>query len=333
MREKTLIYLGRHTSIGYLSPLEWKKIPYLKDNDGCLPPLIIAVGDSRRVTKAHSALQLKNILVLHEESERLLGLTGKGRVDLIIGEFTHKKRSVPLLLVETQMGMPATDIILREVLSHCHVQYNFGRSKIKTDAINIVRVGTAGGINSRRKGSKKLSIGDIVNAEFSLGWAGAILQSMAGLDYSSKNIYRIFKKKWLESGNSFTKDGRFPLMENSKELVDSISSALKELGCPSHRGGNFSKDSLYAEIDTDSFLELRDKYNVLSTEMEQMVLGKLAGDFRKAGLKLNTGLVSGIIGVLPDESFSDKDEHRALIEKVEENSLMAAAIALWRIAK
>ena len=58
MSGKTIAYLGRHTAIGYLGPAEWKEIPCLKENEGGLPPLVIAVGDARRVERAGEVLGL-----------------------------------------------------------------------------------------------------------------------------------------------------------------------------------------------------------------------------------------------------------------------------------
>lgn len=325
-----LEYLGRHTTISHLKKPEWQNIPYLKDNDGALPPLIIAVGDARRAARAVSVLKLQNVIPLHEHGERLLGLVGRGRVDMLIGSFELNKKAVPLLIVETQMGMPATEIILREVLAHSSPEYKFDGAGIDAGGIYVIRAGTAGGINMPDGSGNKIELGDIVNASFSIGWSGALIESMAGLELFSDEVGRKFKKRWENLGLSWTDDGRFPLAQCSKNVVDAINKAGQDLGARMVTGGNFSKDSLYAEIDVDQFVELRKRYNVMSTEMEQTALLKLCAEFREKKLNVNGGLVSGIIGVLPD-SFADGKEIEEKMKRVEEDTLKVAAHALWHI--
>lgn len=322
-------YLGIHTTVGHLTPFEWKHIPYLNENEGHLPPFIIAVGDRRRVEYACSTLNLKNTIRLHNEGEQLLGLKGRGRVDMAIGEFSFEKKSIPILITETQMGMPSTEIILKEIIFHTKTKYSFNATNIETDACNLIRVGTAGGINSDNESI--ISIGDIVNSSFSVGWAGTILESLGGLNFSDKETINRFMRKWKDLGLSFTDDNKFPLAKNSKILISNIKKGCDWLGINSHIGGNFSKDSLYAEIDDKVFVNLRNKYNILSTEMEQIVIAKVAAESCKQGFKVNTGLISAIIGLIPGESFALAEKHKKIICKVEENSIKAAALALWNM--
>ncbi len=323
-------YLGKHTTISHLKKPEWQKVPYLKDNGGLLPPLIIAVGDARRAERAVRVLNLRDVTPLHEHGERLLGLVGRGRVDMLIGCFELSKKTIPLLIVETQMGMPATEIILREVFSHSSPEYRSAGTKISAGGIYVIRAGTAGGINMPDGSGTKIEIGDIVNASFSIGWSGALIESLAGLDFFSDEVKKKFKKRWDELGLSWTNDGRFPLAQCSKELVNAINKASKDLGVHTVAGGNFSKDSLYAEIDTGQFIELRKKYNVMSTEMEQTALLKLCAEFKEKKVRVESGLVSGIIGVLPD-SFAEGKKIEEKMKRVEEDTLKVAAHALWRI--
>ena len=331
MNKGGLNYLGRHTTIAYLGESEWKQIPYLKDNNGLLPPFIIAVGDGRRVSKATEALKIKNPVKLHEVGERLIGLKGRGRSDMVVGKFEHNGKSIPILIVETQMGMPATEIITREVIAHTKTDYRYSSNTIQTNGIYIIRVGTAGGINNPEDDENEISLGDIANAEFSVGWSGTNIESMASLDYSSDKTISLFKEKWKEAGFDFTKDEKFPVAKSSKRLVEEIDKAAKTVGIRSIRGGNFSKDSLYAEEDKEAFLKLRTDYSIISTEMEQMAIAKVASDFAKININVHTGLVSGIIGVLPGESFSESEYENVKIAKVEEGSLKVAALALLNI--
>ncbi len=323
-------YLGKHATISHLKKPEWQKVPYLKDNDGALPPLIIAVGDARRAARAVGVLNLQNVAPLHEHGEKLLGLTGRGRVDMLIGSFELDKKAIPLLIVETQMGMSATEIILREVLAHCSPEYKFAGTNIKTDGIYVIRAGTAGGINMADGSGAVIKLGDIVNASFSIGWSGAVIESLAGLDFFSDEVRSKFKKRWDELGLSWTDDGRFPLAQCSKELVNAINTVSKDLGVRIVTGGNFSKDSLYAEIGAAQFFELREKYNIMSTEMEQTALLKLCAEFKEKGISVHGGLVSGILGILP-ESFAEGKDAEDKMKRAEEDALKVAAHALWHI--
>lgn len=328
---KTQAYLGKHTAISQLAGTDLKGIPYIGENDGAIPPFVIAVGDSRRVTNAVKSLKLKDVVNLHEEGEKRFGVKGRGRVDITLGTFTSGSEKLPIAIVETQMGMPATEINLREVLSHCSPVYRFKKRAISVGGIYVIRVGTAGGINDGRKGEQKIAVGDIINGAFSIGWSGTLIESIAGLDFSDPVTIKSFKTRWIGAGNHFTDDGRYPLADSSRELVDSIQDTAIGMGLRIHKGGNFSKDSLYAEIDDNAFVELRRKYNVMSTEMEQMAIAKLRGDFAVRGIKLHIGLISGVIGLLPGASFSTDEKNTKAIEKVEDDSLKIAAHALWNI--
>ncbi len=319
-------YLGKHTTIAYLSKSEWSQISYLKDNNGALPPFVIAMGDARRLELACEVLGLKDVVRLHEEGERLLGLKGKGRIDIIIGTYEQDGKSFPLTLVETQMGMPATEINLREVCSHVSLSYKLKNKTISTDSIYLLRVGTAGGINNPASPETNLKVGDIVNATFGLGWSGTLFESLAGLDFSSQDLMKKFRDKWKTLGHGFTEDQKYPVGKSSEKLVQVINQAATELNINCIEGGNFSKDSLYGEMDEEMFIELCKKYGVRSTEMEQMAVLKLTSDFKSQDTQLNTGLISGVIGTIPGESFAKEYEH------VERDTLKVAARALWKVA-
>ncbi|MBU1918510.1 hypothetical protein KKF63_10335 [bacterium] len=320
-------YLGNHTTISYLKPEQWQHIPYLKDNNGALPPFVIAVGDGRRLNLACDALKLKDVVMLHEEGEKHCGPKGRSRVESLIGSYEYNNKKVPIMMVETQMGMPATEINLRETISHCAQQYNLQDATFETDAVYVIRVGTAGGLNDPSSDSYDLQIGDIVNVTFSIGWAGTLIESLAGLNYASQEVMNTFREAWIQSGYSFTNDNEYPSGKSSPTIIQAINTAAQDMKINVIEGGNFSKDSFYAEIDENLFINLRKKYDVMSTEMEQMALLKLVIDFKKMGITLNTGLVSGIIGVVPGWTFEIGEK----AEQVEKNALKVAAQALWNI--
>jgi len=332
-----LDYLGRHTTVAYLGPEQWQNIPFLKDNGGCLPPYILALGDARRVRRAVTELELENPLLLHEAGEEVLGPVGRGRVDMVIGIYRHQGRPIPLAIVETQMGMSPTQIIIREVLSHTALSYSFEGETVGSGKIYIVRAGSAGGINlteeaaSSEGEARGIEVGDVVNAVFSAGYSGALIQAAAGIDLYDPDTRERFGRAWKEWGHTFTPDGRYPKAESDPEVVSALRDAAEELGVRCHDGGNFSKDSLYAETRDEVFLALRERYNIMSTEMEHLGLAALAGECRTKSLPVATGLVSGVIGVMPGESFDLSPEARERAEHVEGDVLRVAALALWRI--
>ena len=330
-------YLGRHTTIAYLGSEQWKEIPYLKENGGCLPPYIMALGDARRVRRAIAELELENPLLLHEAGEQVLGPVGRGRVDIVIGIYRHQGRPIPLAIVETQMGMSPTQIIIREILSHTVLSYSFEGGTVSSGKIYVVRAGSAGGINlaegaaSSGGEAKGIEVGDVVNAVFSVGFSGALIQAAAGIDLYDPDTRELFGRVWKEWGHAFTPDGRYPKADSDPEIVAAIREAARALGVRCHDGGNFSKDSLYAESRDDVFLALRERYDIMSTEMEHLGLAALAGECRTKSLPVATGLVSGVIGVMPGESFDLSPEARKRAERVEGDVLRVAAQALWRI--
>ena len=324
-------YLGRHTTIAYLEPEQWKEIPYLKENGGCLPPYIMALGDARRVRRAVSELELENPLLLHEAGEKALGPVGRGRVDIVIGIYRHQGRPIPLAIVETQMGMSPTQIIIREVLSHTALSYSFDGGSVSSGKIYVVRAGSAGGINLSEGAAEGSEVGDVVNAVFSTGFSGALIQAAAGIDLYDPETRELFGRVWKEWGHGFTPDRKYPKADSDPEVVTAIKEAARDLGVRCHDGGNFSKDSLYAESRDDVFLALRERYGIMSTEMEHLGLAALAGECGTRSLPVATGLVSGVIGVMPGESFDLSPESRERAEGVEGDVLRIAARALWRI--
>ncbi len=64
-RDRPMV-LGQHTPISLARERDlWKRIPFLKDNEGMLPPYMIVVGDRRRVLSA--AMPLADHIMLHKE--------------------------------------------------------------------------------------------------------------------------------------------------------------------------------------------------------------------------------------------------------------------------
>ena len=310
-------FLGRHTALSLLNqkPHVWHRIPYLKDNEGRAPPIILAVGDRRRVYTI--ARKLRNPILLPETaaelSNRKLQIKNFpsaaefGRVAMAIGTIA----SIPILVIETQMGSSATQIIVNEILSDklTSNEYRVSGKRISLPNKIVIRIGTAGGINCA--GMPLIWPGDVVNATHSIGATGAIMQSMLRLDFWQPEAYREFRSKWTSLSPDFTiTTGNHPRVECSRDVVDAIELAGSRIVKGSYqKGGNITKDSLYAEHGTDIFLHLCQTENCRTTEMELSAIAVAAHAH-----KTSFGMVSAVVGVLPDSSFAEDEKVKRMAE-------------------
>jgi uridine phosphorylase len=289
-------------------------MPYLRENDGHAPPIVLAVGDRRRVYAI--AGRLKNPVLLPEAAAKLdnprrlsrQSATEFGRIAMAIGTTLS---SVPVLVVETQMGSPATQIIMNEILSNqlTSNEYRVGRERISLQHKVVIRVGTAGGINCGA--APPVRVGDVVNATHSVGATGAIIQTLSRLDFWQPKVYEKFQSRWSNLGSDFTiTRGGHPRVECSRDVVEAIDHAGSGLVRNAyHRGGNVTKDSLYAELSNDIFLELCRTENCRTTEMELSAIALAAHEHQAA-----FGMISAIVGVLPVSSFAKNQKTRAMAE-------------------
>lgn len=321
--------LGIHTVLGHMNKP--------------IPPFIIAVGDRRRVWKAGKILKLKNYLLL-DEYARKKSEDEAGRVAVGIGIFEKDNFSLPLCIFETQMGCSATQINLREALYYASLTqsknnffYEYDGKTIRSDGIYVVRVGTAAGVNSYDPRKEEIEIGDIAIATSSFGCIGAVIQSTLKKIHFLSDIRKSFREMPLEMRAakilSLSKDSECIETFCSPSLVSAIKQAASTIASRYSVGPNFSKDSLYAELGEEGFVALRDRYGVISTEMEQVVINVLAGEFRQSGVNVQSGLVSAIIGAIPGKSFPETEIEKQAANLAEHNSMIIAALALHSIAK
>ena len=290
---------------------------------------MLAVGDRRRVYSI--AKRLKKPVLLSETAAHLSGQRVSdlrsapefGRVAMAIGLISS---SVPVLVVETQMGAPATQIIMNEVLSDELTSTSYRLGKYRTDLPHkiVIRVGTAGGINC--DGKPTIKVGDIVNVTHSIGATGAVIQSLLRLDFWSPGVIEEFRRRWIGFGSDFTITAEgHPKVECSRDVVEVLDRAGQRLATGAYyRGGNITKDSLYAELSDDAFLDLCCAHNCRSTEMELSAIAVSAQE-RNA----HFGMVSAIVGVLPGGSFAESEKLRVLAEQ---RSLRVALEALKNLA-
>jgi uridine phosphorylase len=209
----------------------------------------------------------------------------------------------PVLVVETQMGAPAAQIVMNEVLSEelTSNEYKVGHKKIDLANKVVIRVGTAGGINCQGRDSLKL--GDVVNATHSIGATGAVMQSLSRLDFWRPEAQETFRARWVHLGSDFTYTSEgHPRVECSSEIVNVIEAAGEKLIPRSFQnGGNITKDSLYSELAQDVFLDLCRTENCRTTEMELSAIAVAAREHNA-----NFGMISAIVGILPGSSFGEE---------------------------
>jgi uridine phosphorylase len=335
--------LGVHTALGYLQGKDpsgksrFATFPILDYNDGMIPPFIIAVGDRRRVWQAPKTLNFGSYLLVDEEL-RVSSGNGAGRVAITIGLFEKDGFSVPICVLETQMGCSATQINLKEALYYTREDgFVFDGKKIGSDGIYVIRAGTAAGVNSRKQSELELEIGDIAITTESYGSIGAVLQSIVKKIHFLSDMRdqiqalraELMKNKILDISH----DAETMRTMCSSTVCLQMQRAADSLGVRNFVGPNFSKDSLYGELGEDGFAALRDNYGIISTEMEQVAIDSLAGEFRAAGINVQTGLVSAIIGAIPGKSFPETKEEERAAHDAETNSVLIAAMTLHSIAR
>jgi len=311
-------YLGQHTTLSYVidEPRIWRRIPYLRENAGHAPPLVLAVGDRRRVYAI--ARKLRKPVLLPETAARLSCQHARERKSLVAPEYGRVAMaiglvspSVPVLVVETQMGASATQIIMNEILSDelTSADYAVGKKQLSLPNKIVIRVGTAGGINCQ--GAPPIEVGDIVNATHSVGVTGAVIQSLLRLDFWSPGGADELRATWTNLGSDFTitEEGH-PRVECSKDVVETIDVAGQRIATGAyHKGGNITKDSLYAELDQEMFLDLCRTQNCRSTEMELSAIAVSAH-----ACDAHFGMVSAIVGLLPGASFAGSMRAKAAAE-------------------
>jgi purine-nucleoside phosphorylase len=184
-------------------------------------------------------------------------------------------------------------------------------------------------VNSFDPDKEMVEIGDILIGTQSFGSIGTLVQSnlgilgFTGINISEEAAGLLEKIKTL----SLSHDKAHLETSCSWALVRNLEGAADDLGLKTRTGANFTKDSLYAEMSEETFAELRDKYGVISTEMEQLAIDMLASDFRAAGIHADTGLILAAIGAIPGKSFPETKEEKQAASDAEGNILKIAARA------
>jgi nucleoside phosphorylase len=138
------------------------------------------------------------------------------------------------------------------------------------------------------------------------------MQALSRLDFWRPEIYERFRFNWEKLGSNFTiTRGGYPRVECSRDVVEAIEAAGIRLAKNVYRrGGNVTKDSLYAELSDDIFLELCRTEDCRTTEMELSAIALAAHEHQ-----VSFGMISAIVGVLPGSSFAQNQKMRMVAEE------------------
>ena len=137
------------------------------------------------------------------------------------------------------------------------------------------------------------------------------MQSLLRLDFWHPEAYDEFRSKWTSLSPDFTiTTGNHPRVECSHDVVDAVDLAGPRRAKGAYqKGGNITKDSLYAERSTDIFLRLCETENCRTTEMELSAIA-VAAHVHEASF----GMVSAVVGVLPASSFVEDEKMKRMTE-------------------
>ncbi|MEM4272668.1 MAG: hypothetical protein QXH30_03685 [Candidatus Bilamarchaeaceae archaeon] len=324
--------LGVHTAVGHLHDFgKWKEIPYLRENEGMLPPFMISVGSRIRAEDAPAMLRLSETVRIDSMAEKAAGRHAHGRVSLSLGIATFEGFDFPILIAESQMGCPAAQINMKELLYFSRQdRYSFYGKEIKSDSTYVIRAGTCAGVNSFDCAKRQMQIGDLAIADSSMGSVGALIQSCLGnLHFAGSRI-----ENGAESfGITIFEELKSLKTISSPFLVSRLSKIAAKMGLSHCIGANFTKDSLYAELGEKEFAHLRDAGGIISTEMEQMALDALAAEFCNAGIPVHAALIAAVVGAIPGKSFPETEEEKRAARNAEENAMVVACMALGDAAK
>jgi len=300
--------LGVHTLVPGLTALPAAyKNTILEKNKGLLPPYLVVCGDRRRVEFV--AMQLDNATLLRP---KIVQAGGDGyRVEVAVGTY----KGTPIAVIETQMGCSATEILMREIISEAcsSLNFNCGDFTFRAPHHYLVRLGSAVGINSEAK-KAAVNVFDAVIATHNVGLSGADLQALTGrLNFLDSRLPEQAARVMKQHGYSVQKDKSgqsWYTLPVSDDVRHALVRASKSLPVPAdnkeiqvHELGNFSKDSLYAEANEKEFTDLREAFDVGTSEMELATISRVAAQAKKHNQPISVGQVSIVVGLIPGASF------------------------------
>jgi len=330
MTESNQWFLGVHTLLPHLQkkPDIYKNIPLLQLNNCKLPPFFIAVGDKRRVRNIVSYLEkgqiLEDVILQYDKSSNI------GRVSIGIGTY----KGTPICVFEHQMGCGACEIICREMLSPIvsSKEYKTENENFHTESKYIIRVGSCGGINGySTKKDKKIKLADVIVTDKNVGITGCILQSKTTvLNFLEKNNLKDHPKI---SNNLINNNWYINYTDKllTQSLYENVQIQTNKIDIKTHLLSNYSKDSLYCETEEDKFIQLRDLYNVGSTEMEFDSILNVGDVFTQMGESIKVSMVCYSLSVIPGILFANVE--KSIKDKSSRCAILGALETLYKISK
>lgn len=279
------MYHGRHTCLPWVFEHDVHRTVPLLVRTGGAPPYVLLVGDRRRAARVLARLEDGFDLAAHAAA--VVGAAAEGRVAVGVG----RTGGVPVMVVETQMGGPATEIIVREVLdASFHPEDGKARAAIRVGSCGMMAHGDV--------------FPDLAIASFATGWSGAIEQCRRGV------------VGWTMG------EVDPPQVPCSPAVVTALEAGIRRVAPDVTRAtsGVFSKDSLYAEQD-DAFGAVMARLGCVATEMELATIAPIAAE-----MGVPWGGIMASAGFVPDGPWLE----RAEIER-NENLAIDVALAAIRI--
>ncbi len=285
------MFLGRHTCLPFLARAGgFRDVPLLAELGG-VPPFVIVVGDRRRAWRVLSCLDEPTDLCARTRA--LHGQRAAGRVEIGVG----LTQGVPVMVVETQMGGPATQIIVREVLDE---SFHPGGAQA------VIRVGSCGTL------STSAAPPELVVAAFASGWSSAVEQEVHGVGARPTEF-------------DATAPADPPVIPADPGIVRALEAGAAEAapGASCCTAGVFSKDSLYSEQDAE-FAGVLKRLGCLATEMEVATIAPLA-----SVLGVPWGGIMATAGGVPDGPWFEAEQ----IEASEDQAIAASLAAIRHLAE
>merc|ERR1712228_250409 len=228
----------------------------------------------------------------------------------------------------------STEIYLKELLSNkCMTNvYKVESTKkcFTADSKYLIRLGTSLGINSSNGNAVQLNPGDIAVSTHQVGISSTDFQAMTSnlniFDTTSsiKNAEKILTSIGYEMKE--IDNEKWPMIAFDHELHDAMSKQVrinydgnsKAYKCVSSLG-NVSKDSLYSEEAPNTFIRLKEKCEIGSSDMEAATIIRTTKQMQKDfDNKIKFGFCAIILGVLsPDGGDSFVDFDRSLCSEVQ----------------
>lgn len=282
-------------------PIFTGKVYHLDLSPEELAENIIIVGDPDRVP--FIAEEFFEILEFDRSHRGLRTITG-----------TVKKTGQRVTLTTSGMGTPSLEIVLNEIVALNEIDFNTGKRKEEYDMLNIIRIGTSGGIQADTE------LGTLIITDCAVGLDNT------GLFYDAPSAdpeCKILERKIRDSINAMIpsdarfKGNIFPYVSKAlPEIIIEMVKAAKEFGIQYKQGITVSNAGFFANQgrnisrvpvtvpDIDDLLASVDTgvagLNIENMEMEASFLLHFMG-----ALNYRAGVICAVIDNRREDRFAE----------------------------